>query len=93
MTLGRDWASDLRAAFKEGHHLEALFIEYKMRAAADQEQQRFTPIPRGAARFLAAYEANDREALAPWLNDEGNLTSEATQLLLDAWAREDAQSR
>jgi hypothetical protein len=94
MTLGSDWVTQLRAALDAGADPEALFVEFKMRNADDEEQRRFAPIPRDAHRFLEAYEANDAEALRAWTvdGDGETLTSQATRMLLDAWEREDAQS-
>jgi len=44
------------------------------------------------AKLIRAFDAGDRETLKPHL-DGDHLTSEATNLLLDAWDRQDRASK
>lgn len=94
MTSGQGWVTQLQSALASGADPVPLFDEYVMRVTFDDDERRFTPIPREAQSFLTAYESNDVELLQRlgWANDDGVLTREATRLLLDSWDREDDQS-
>ncbi|MCP4897347.1 MAG: hypothetical protein GY906_10285 [bacterium] len=96
------WIDDLYNRFVHGDDPGELHGEFKERVAEDQARERMTPIPPESMRLLRAFEGdliNDRptsdyetlEAMGA-LNQEGNLTPEATRKILDAYELQDRQS-